>query len=73
MAIRPEVVRLDRAEYSPQEYRPTLLTRQVFLDHFPHGVIGIDPQRASAAAGEQILAAAAGAYESMLRGWDQRA
>ena len=73
MAIRPDVVRLDRAEYSPQAFRPRMLTRQVFLDHFPHGVIGIDPRQASAEAGEQILAAAADTYEKVLQEWDQGA
>jgi creatinine amidohydrolase len=70
MALRPDVVRLDRAEYSPQDFYPSVLTRQVFLDHFPHGVIGIDPREASAEAGEQILASAAEAYVRLLREWE---
>jgi creatinine amidohydrolase len=51
LAIRPEVVHLERAAYSPGAPEPDILTRQVFLDHFPHGVIGPDPRRASAAVG----------------------
>jgi creatinine amidohydrolase len=69
MAIRPDVVRLDRAAYSPESLRPTFLTRQVFLEHFPHGVIGTDPHRASAEVGEQALAAAVRVYEKVLQTW----
>jgi len=69
MAIRPDVVRLDRADYNPDSPRPNFLTRQVFLDHFPHGVIGTDPRRASAEVGEQALAAAVEAYTQILQTW----
>ncbi len=69
MAIRPEVVRLDRAAYSPGSPEPAFLTRQVFLEHFPHGVIGSDPRQASAEVGERVLAAAVQAYERVLRKW----
>jgi creatinine amidohydrolase len=69
MAIRPDVVRLDRAAYNPEAPLPTTLTRQVFLDHFPNGVIGTDPRQASAEAGERALAAAVQAYEKILQGW----
>ncbi|MFC2031264.1 creatininase family protein [Chloroflexota bacterium] len=70
MALRPEVVRLERAKYSPQDYYPRALTQQVFLDHFPHGVIGIDPHEAAVEAGERILAAAVEASERVLREWE---
>lgn len=73
MALRPDVVRMDRAEYSPQDFYPRVLTKQVFLDHFPHGVIGIDPREASVEAGEQIPAAAAEAYVAELQEWDRGA
>jgi creatinine amidohydrolase len=69
MAIRPDVVRLERAGYSPGAPRATFLTRQVFLEHYPHGVIGSDPRRASAEVGERALAAAVEAYEQILDGW----
>jgi creatinine amidohydrolase len=69
LAIRPEVVRLERAEYSPDAARPGFLTRQVFLEHFPHGVIGADPRQASAEVGERALAAATEAYLQVLREW----
>lgn len=69
MAIRPDVVRLDRAAYSPNAPQPGFLTRQVFLQHFPHGVIGVDPRHASAEVGERALAAAAEAYEQILKAW----
>jgi creatinine amidohydrolase len=69
MAVRPDVLRLERAEYSPGARRHGFLTRQVFYDHYPHGVIGADPRRASAEVGERVLAAAAQIYEEMLRTW----
>lgn len=69
MAIRPDVVRLDRAEYSPGSPYPDFLTRRVFQEHFPHGVIGADPRRASAGAGERILTAAVEVYERVLQSW----
>jgi creatinine amidohydrolase len=69
MAIRPDVVRLDRAAHSPEAPDYGFLTRQVFLEHFPHGVIGTDPRLASADLGERVLVAAVGAYERILRAW----
>ena len=69
LAIRPDVVRLDRAEYSPEAPTPSFLTRQVFMEHFPHGVIGSDPRKASAGVGEQALEAAVKVYEKVLRTW----
>jgi len=69
LAVRPDVVRLERAEHSPDAPRPSFLTRQVFLEYFPHGVIGGDPRRAAAEVGERMLAAAVGAYERVLVGW----
>jgi creatinine amidohydrolase len=70
LAIRPDVVRLDRAAYSPDAQHPGFLTRQVFLDRFPHGVIGGDPRRASAEVGERALEAAVKAYEQVLQAWE---
>jgi creatinine amidohydrolase len=69
MAIRPDVVRLDRAEFTDTDFRPEILTRQVFLDHFPHGVIGIDPRKGNAAAGRKIYSAAVRAYVATLQDW----
>jgi creatinine amidohydrolase len=70
MAIRPDVIRLDRAAHSPDSPFPSLLSRQVFLERFPHGVIGGDPRLASADVGERVLAASVQAYERMLRAWE---
>ncbi len=69
MAIRPEVVRLDRAAHSPEAPQPDFLTRQVFLENYPHGVIGADPRLASAEVGERVLEAAAQIYAQMLEDW----
>jgi creatinine amidohydrolase len=70
LAIRPDVVRLDRADYSPGAPMPSFLTRQVFMEHFPHGVIGSDPRRASAEVGERALAAVVDVYEKLLQTWE---
>ena len=69
LAIRPDTVHLDRAEYSPGAPRGLFLTRFVFLEHYPHGVIGADPRRASAAVGEQAIEAAVAAFERVLQDW----
>jgi creatinine amidohydrolase len=69
LAIRPETVHLERAEYSPGAPRGLFLTRQVFLEHYPHGVIGSDPRRASAEVGERAIEAAVAAFEGVLRDW----
>jgi len=73
MAVRPDAVHLERAEYSPEAPPFSFLTRQVFLEYFPHGVIGIDPREASAEVGEQALEAATQAYEKVLRAWKPEA
>jgi creatinine amidohydrolase len=69
MAVRPDVVRLERAEHSPEAPETGFLTRQVFYEHYPHGVIGADPRRGSAEVGQRVLEAAVDAYEEMLRTW----
>jgi creatinine amidohydrolase len=69
MAIRPDVVRLDRAACSPDAPRGLFLTRQVFLEHYPHGVIGGDPRKASVEVGERVLATAVEVYEQILTAW----
>ena len=73
LALRPDVVRLDRAQHSPDAPPYTFLTRQVFLQNFPHGVIGSDPRQASAEVGERALAAAVDVYEGILRAWNPEA
>jgi creatinine amidohydrolase len=71
MAIRPDVLRLDRAAHSPESSVPAFLSRQVLLDRFPHGVMGNDPRLASAEVGEQALAAEVDKCEKILRAWKQ--
>ena len=69
MAIRPDAVHLERAEHSPGAPGVPFLTRYAFLEHYPHGVIGLDPRRASAEVGERVIAAAVTAYEGALEGF----
>ncbi len=40
------------------------------MEHFPHGVIGSDPRKASAEVGERALEAAVGVYEKLLQEWE---
>jgi creatinine amidohydrolase len=70
MAIRPDVIHLDRAAYSPDSPHPAFLTRDVFAQLFPHGVIGTDPWRASSQVGERALAAAVQVYSQVLQTWE---
>jgi creatinine amidohydrolase len=70
LAICPDVVRLDRAAHSPDAPSPGFLTRQIFLEQYPHGVIGGDPRQASAEIGERVLAAAVQVYEQVLQRWE---
>jgi creatinine amidohydrolase len=69
MAVRPDVVHLERAQHSPDAPRVSFLSRHVFLEHYPHGVIGLDPRQASAEVGERVIVAAVLAYERVLDGW----
>jgi len=69
MAVRPDVVHLERAQHSPGAPGVSFLTRHAFLEHYPHGVIGLDPRRASADVGERVIAAAVAAYERVLNAW----
>ena len=69
MAIRPQLVRLDRAKSNPDTPRPAFLTRHVFVQRFPNGVSGSDPHRASAEVGEWVIASAVNTYETLLREW----
>jgi creatinine amidohydrolase/Fe(II)-dependent formamide hydrolase-like protein len=41
------------------------------LEHYPHGVIGLDPRQASAEVGERVVAAAVATYEQVLNDWRQ--
>ena len=70
MAVRPDVVRLERAAHSPESPFPPYLSKQIFLEQFPHGVIGCHPNLASAELGERVLATAVDLYEPILRSWE---
>ena len=59
LAIRPDVVRLDRAAFTPDAPHPDFLTVETFLECYPHGVIGGDPTVGSAQVGNQALDASA--------------
>jgi creatinine amidohydrolase/Fe(II)-dependent formamide hydrolase-like protein len=59
LAIRPDVVRLDRVACTPDAPFPDFLTVETFLECFPHGVIGGDPRVGSALVGDQAIEASA--------------
>jgi creatinine amidohydrolase len=68
LAIRPDAVRLNRAQHSPRISSAGPLSVAVFRTHYPHGAIGADPRRASANVGEQALQAAVDACVRWLEG-----
>jgi creatinine amidohydrolase/Fe(II)-dependent formamide hydrolase-like protein len=69
LTLRPDLVRLERAQHSPDNEPLEALTEQVFRQRFPHGVIGTDPRLASAELGEQMLALVADLYTTQLEDW----
>ncbi|MFZ5916126.1 MAG: creatininase family protein [Chloroflexota bacterium] len=69
LALRPDVVHLERAQHSPDAAPVELLTELVFRQHFPHGVIGADPRLASAELGARMLAALTESYVAQLNAW----
>jgi creatinine amidohydrolase len=69
LALRPDLVRLERAQHSPDDEPIEMLTEQVFRQRFPHGVIGADPRLASAEMGDQMLAALVDLYVTQLTDW----
>ena len=69
LAIRPETVRLERAQFSPLDAPIEALTEQVFRERFPHGVFGLDPRLASAEFGEEILSTVTELYAPQLVEW----
>jgi creatinine amidohydrolase len=69
LALRPDLVRLERAQHSPDAQRAETLTRWIFRERFPHGVIGADPRLASAELGERMLAAVTDVYAAELASW----
>ena len=69
LALRPDLVRLERVQHSPDDGPIEVLTEEVFRQRFPHGVIGADPRLASAELGEQMLAALTDLYAAQLESW----
>jgi len=69
MALYPDLVQLERAQYSPDTGPVEVLTEHVFRQRFPHGVIGADPRLASAELGEQMLALVVDLYADQLASW----
>jgi creatinine amidohydrolase len=69
LALRPDLVRLERAQHSLDDEPIEILTEHVFQQRFPHGVIGADPRLASAEVGEQMLAAVVDLYVMQLADW----
>lgn len=70
LAIRPQVPKLQRAAYSA--WRPGIeyLGPRHWKALFPHGAIGVDPAKATAEIGEQLLATAAARFAKELDQWE---
>lgn len=69
MALYSDLVRLERAQHSPDAGAIEVLTEKVFRERFPHGVIGPDPRLASAELGERMLAVLTDIYAVQLADW----
>jgi creatinine amidohydrolase len=69
LALFPSLVRLERAQHSPDTGPIDFLTERVFRERFPHGVIGADPRLATAALGERMLAVLTDIYATQLADW----
>lgn len=70
LAIRPQIPKLERAAHSP--WRPGIeyVGPRHWKTWYPHGAIGVDPRRATAEIGEELLAAAAARFARELEQWD---
>jgi creatinine amidohydrolase len=71
MAIRPGVPKLERAAYSPWVEGIEYKSPRHWKTYFPHGSAGVDPKRASAEAGEQLIAAAVDRFSRELQEWSK--
>lgn len=69
LALFPNLVRLERAQHSPDAKPVATLTEKVFRERFPHGVIGADPRLATAELGQRILAVLTDLYAAQLAHW----
>ena len=69
LALRPDLVRLERAQHSPDDAPIEILTERVFRERFPHGVIGADPRLASAELGQRMLDILTDLYTAQLNAW----
>ncbi len=69
LALRPDLVHLERARHTTDDQPIEVLTEHTFRQRFPHGVIGADPRLASAELGEQMLAALTNVYATQLESW----
>ncbi len=70
LALRPGVVRQARAEFSPPAQTALFPDAGEFRKRYPHGAAGVDPRKATAAIGEEVLAAAEEGFLAELEsGW----
>jgi len=69
LALHPDLVRLERAQFTPDDAPIEFLTEQTFRQRFPHGVIGADPRLASAELGQKMLQTLVQLYAAQLEEW----
>ncbi len=69
LALRPDLVQLERAQFTPDDAPVEFLTEQVFRQRFPHGVIGADPRLASVELGQRMLQTLVKLYAVQLEVW----
>ena len=71
MAVRPQGVHLERltGRDAPMLVSRDAVTMNTFSDHYPDGIIGLDPGRATAAAGRAVLAKSIDICARELENW----
>ena len=68
LALRPKVVRLERAQFSPAVSPMRFADADEWRRRYPHGCVGLDPTLARAEVGEELLAAAQAVFQRELDG-----
>jgi creatinine amidohydrolase len=68
LALEPEIVRQERAQYSKAVESCLYPSAEEFRARYPHGCAGLDPRLARAEIGEELLAAAEAELERELNG-----
>ena len=70
LALRPAIPKLERAAHSAWREGAEFKGPRHWKAFFPHGAVGVDPKRGSAAIGERLLAAATERFVREVEQWE---